>query len=178
MEPVSRRRLLAASGGAILASALVGKGVVSADNSQQPNGPSPWARRWDVLMNMRGWESMREPAAGTMMATGPFQVAGTVYPVGAVRPDGTVVTGADSVGDSRAFWWIYDATRGRGVATMVISTDEGDLVFTGLAEGARVETWAVTGGTGRFKGANGEADVWWYNRDVGAFRVTVDIGTI
>jgi hypothetical protein len=113
-----------------------------------------------------------------MMATGPFTVAGTIYPVGAVRPDGTVVAGADSVGDSRAHGWIYDAARGRGVATMVLSTDEGDVVLTGVAGGGREDRWSVTGGTERFRGAGGDATVWWYNRDVGAFRITLHIGTI
>jgi hypothetical protein len=104
-------------------------------------------------------------------------VTGAIYPVTALM-GGSVPSGVDEVGTARAFGWIYDARRGRGVGTIVLSIDdEGDLVLSGLQE-SREDTWAVTGGTDRFHGARGDATVRWYSREAGAFRIDLHIATI
>jgi hypothetical protein len=91
---------------------------------------------------------------------------------------GSVPAGVDDVGTARAFGYIYDSRRGRGVTNLVLSIDEeGDLILAGLSE-SRGEEWAVTGGTGRFQGAKGDATVWWYSREQGAFRIDLHIATI
>jgi hypothetical protein len=175
LEPISRRRLLAAGGGAIVAGAVLGKTDVAAQTHPRP--PSPWDRRWDVLLDIRGWQAVREPAAGDVAPAGPFEVTGAIYPVTALI-GGSVPSGVDEVGTARAFGWIYDARRGRGVGTIVLSIDdEGDIVLSGLQESS-TDTWAVTGGTDRFHGARGDATVRWYNRAAGAFRIDLHIATI
>jgi hypothetical protein len=120
---------------------------------------------------------MRERASGDMVPAGPFEVSGNVYPVTALA-GGSVPSGVDELGTARAFGWVYDSRRGRGVQTMVLSIDDqGDIILTGNTE-SRGEIWAVTGGTERFHGASGAASIWWYNREAGAFRIDLHIGTI
>lgn len=127
---------------------------------------------------MQGWQAIRERGSGDALPAGPFEVAGRIYPVATLRGDGTVPSGVDDVGTARAFGWIYDSRRGRGIGNLVLQIDdEGEVALSGVLEGARQESMSVVGGTERFRGASGEATVLWYNQPMGLFRVTLHIAT-
>jgi hypothetical protein len=168
LEPISRWRLLAASGGAILAGMFGSKAALALDPSPMPV-PSPWSRRWDVLMTMPSGT----PATGMMM------MDGAVYPVGAVSPAGSVATGFREVGSASVMANITNATRGEGMYNVQITIDgQGDVLLAGGLEGRGDESLAIIGGTGRFKDARGEAYIMWYNRTAGAMRVSLNMTTI
>ena len=171
MEPISRRRLLAASGGAVLAGVLGSSAALALDAGPMPV-PSPWARRYDVVINMGG-------AGATPPAAGPVSMDGTVYPVGAVDGGGNVMSGVRPLGTARVTGMLYDAARGRGAYMIILSVDgQGDVVLSGVLEGTRDDKVAVVGGTDRFNGVGGEAWIMWYNRAAGAMRATLNITTI
>ena len=170
MEPISRRRLLAAGGGAVVAGVLGSKSALALDPGPMPV-PSPWARRYDILLNMRG--------EGAPAAAGPVNFEGVVYPVGAIGGDGTVASGVRPLGTARVTGQVWDAQRGLGAYMITLSVDaQGDVILAGTLEGAREDLIAVVGGTERFNGVKGEAWVLWYNRPAGAMRATLNITTI
>lgn len=143
--------------------------------------PSPWARRYDVLLNVRAAGPAAGPAEAPPAAQAVSTVSydGVVFPVGAVDGAGNVATGVRPVGTARATGVLYDPARGRGVYTIVLSIDaQGDVILNGTLEGTREDLVAVVGGTERFNGVGGEAWILWYNRAVGAMRATLNITTI
>jgi hypothetical protein len=140
---------------------------------------SPWARRYDVVLNVRAIDFSSPPAAGATFAEGPFTVEGTVYPVATVSGDGTVPSSVMPVGTARSTGWITDARRGDAVTTLVLDIDtHGQIILSGMLEGTREDTLSILGGNGAFKDARGEAWVGWYNRAAGAMRVVLNMATI
>jgi hypothetical protein len=202
LELISRRRLLAASGGAVLAGVLGSKAALALDPGPMP-APSPWSRRWDIVLNMRAATTgggggggagagaragadadaaapaAAAPAAQAAQAGGPVTMDGLVYPVGAVGGDGSVASGVRPVGTVRVTGTVYDPARGRGAYMMIISIDaQGDVILSGVLESAREDVVSVLGGTERFAGVGGDALIMWYNRPAGALRASLNITTI
>lgn len=78
------------------------------------------------------------------------------YPDGSLNADGTVKPGADTNGAFRCWGWIFDAGTGAGVVAQEFALNRrGTIQIQGLEGDVR----AVTGGTGRFRNARGQARV-------------------
>jgi hypothetical protein len=164
VDKISRRKLLTTGGGAAVLGALM---VPAAVNAQERPIRSPWAFTLDVAL---------EP--GPAMTAGAFSMGGTIFKGLSLGGDGTVPSAARPIGAYRSWGMTYDPARaplggyaGTHTFEIIASPDggEGELVAEGVA-GRRVP---VVGGVGRFRGANGQADVTWLSPT--AFRVVFDI---
>ena len=161
MDLLSRRKLLTGGGSAALLGVIAGHGVAQAQ-ADKPIA-SPWAMVVDIAID--------RPA--TPPAAGPFYTTATVYRGGALS-GGAPASGAAPIGSARAWGHIWDASRppGAGGAVGTVAMDiagQGEIVFAGELDG-RV---AIVGGTGNFRGANGQADI--APLGPGMLRVTLDI---
>jgi len=99
-------------------------------------------------------------AAGTPPPAGAYYVSGAIYSGGTLGGDGSVPSGAQRVGTQRGWGWRFDPSL-PGVAGMVATasfdiTGRGQIVLGGATIGGRR---AILGGTGEFRGANGQVDV-------------------
>src|SRR5205809_996892 len=65
LERVTRRRLLAAGGGAVLASAVVGTANAQVGGADKPF-QSPWALTFDVMLDPRSMDSLRQPGGAVI----------------------------------------------------------------------------------------------------------------
>ena len=163
LERISRRQLLTTGGGAALFGAILGPGIAQAQ-ADKPIA-SPWTLVYDIALDM--------PTGPP--ATGAFYGTGSIYRGGALS-GGAPASGAVRLGTVRAWGWGWDASLppGAGGAGGTVSLDvagEGEIVIAGVLDN-RV---AIVGGTGAFRGANGQAD----SAMIGpaALRVWLDITT-
>jgi hypothetical protein len=158
MERVSRRRLLAAGGSAALASAVIGGGVAAAQATRPPGQPLlQWLERY-ILVNDTGRSGTARPASGANVPTGPAYFTGTVWKDGDVGTSGPN-SGAGSKGTYRLSIWVYaGGTNPAGVGTGTIDlAGRGKIILAG--GGGPAGSFAVTGGTGEFANAGGEARI-------------------
>src|SRR4030095_9918775 len=105
MEPVSRRKLLAAGSGVALASALVSASAASAQQITQPPGTPKldWLDRYVLSLNQQAADFIRQPAAAGQTVNGPAYFTGTLWDPRDVGSDGTPAAGAMQKGAYRAF---------------------------------------------------------------------------
>jgi len=152
LERVSRRRLLAASGGAVLASGLIAQGA-----SAQADKPrrSPWDLAFDVAI-----DPAPGAVAGTPPPAGAYYSSGVIYAAGTLGGDGSVPSGARPIGTQRGWGWRFDPSRpgpaGQVATASLEIAGRGQIVLGGATIGGRR---AILGGTGEFRGANGQADI-------------------
>lgn len=89
---------------------------------------------------------------------GPFYVEGKIYPPGTLNMDGTAPAGATSVGNFRCWGFLADSAISGGVVPIVSQEFEifgrGKIATQGLEDES---PRAVTGGTGDFRLARGQA---------------------
>jgi hypothetical protein len=158
MERVSRRHLLAAGGSAALASAVIGGGVAAAQATRPPGQPLlQWLERY-ILVNDTGRSGTSRPASGSSVPTGPAYFTGTIWKDGDVGASGPN-SGAGSVGTFRLSVWVYAGgtnPAGVGIGTIDLA-GRGKIILAGGSGPAG--SFAVTGGTGEFSKAGGEARV-------------------
>jgi hypothetical protein len=162
MERVSRRRLLAAGGSAALASAVIGGGVAAAQPTRPPGQPLlQWLERY-ILVNDTGRSGTARPASGSNIPTGPAYFTGTIWKDGDVGTSGPN-SGAGSVGTYRLSVWVFaGGTNPASVGTGTIDlAGRGKIVLAG--GGGPAGSFAVTGGTGEFAKAGGEARVAYFS---------------
>lgn len=159
MEGVTRRQLLTGGGGAALVAALFGQGVARAQEDKPRR--SPWALTVDVVVDLGALDPVRQSAAGAAGPTGPFWVTGAIYPDRTLGVDGSLPEGAQRIGTYTCWGWIWDPARpgflpgaGVGATQSFHLTGHGELVASGVED----HRFPITGGTGRFRGANGQAD--------------------
>ena len=147
MERVSRRRLLAAGGGAVVAGSVVAQ--VANAQSDKPRR-SPWDVTFDIVI---------DTSAGAPRALGAFYTTGAIYTGGTLGNDGVLPPGAQPIGTIRAWGWRYDtAGTGPGGSVDTVSweiTGRGQIIGGGATLAGRR---AILGGTGEFRGANGQVD--------------------
>jgi hypothetical protein len=159
MERVSRRRLLAAGGSAAIASAVIGGGVAAAQATRPPGQPLlNWLERYILVLDPARSGTARTAADRNNVPTGPAYFTGTLYKDGDVGPSGPNA-GAGSVGTARLSVWVYAG--GTNPASVGIGTIDlaarGKITLAG--GGGPAGSFAVTGGTGEFSKAGGEARV-------------------
>lgn len=150
MERLSRRKLLTGGGSAALLGAIVGTGVAQAQ-ADKPIA-SPWAFVVDVAVNPDAIASVARGAAG------PFYLTGNIYRSGTLGGDGTVPSGAVPIGTYRCWGWTWDPSRIFAASGATQSFDiggRGEIVANGILD----ERSPLTGGTGEWRGANGQADI-------------------
>ncbi len=164
MEAISRRKLRATGGGA----AVLGAVLAPAVSAQERPIRSPWAFTVDIALD----------AAPAMALAGPFFVGGKIFKGLSLGGDGTPPSTARVTGTYRSWGWAYDPARlPRGGGTAADSFDisaspdggEGELVAEGLLD----RRFPVVAGKGRFRSANGQAEITWLSPT--AFRVAFDI---
>jgi len=163
VERVSRRSLLTTGGGAALIGAILGPGIAQAQ-ADKPIA-SPWSMVVDVAMD--------PPSAAP--AVGPFYGTATVYRGGALS-GGAPASGAAPIGSARVWGHVWDPSRPPGsVGAGVVGTvavdiaGQGEIVIAGVLD----ERAAIVGGTGNFRGVNGQSDA--QQLGPGMLRVTLDI---
>jgi hypothetical protein len=159
MEPVSRRKLLAAGSGVALATALVGASTASAQQNEPPGRPKlEWLDRYVLSVNQQAGDFFRQPPAANQVSTGPAYFTGTLWDPRDVGADGLPTAGAMQRGTYRAFAWIYVAGTPIPQFAAVHSFDffgMGQVIAGGVTD----NSVAVTGGTGTFRDARGEIRV-------------------
>jgi len=178
METVSRRNLLAASGSAALAGALLGNGIVAAQTTGGPGGlgrqlkgPGWWVFRVELVVDVRGADSVRQ-ATGNAAPSGPFYSTGRFYKEGSVNRDGTLTSSANQLGNYRAWGWTYSTVSGD-----FLGSHEFDFFGLGklIASGTTELSIPVTGGTANFAQAKGEARAALTNQAAGVYTIEFEI---
>jgi len=175
METVSRRNLLAAGGGAALVGALFGNGLAAAQQQtglgRQLKGPGWWVWRIDLVVDVRSADAVRT-ATGNLAPSGPFYVTGRFYKEGSVNRDGTLTTTAQQLGNYRSWGWTYSTVSGD-----FLGSHEFDYFGLGklVAAGTTELSVPVTGGTGNFAQAKGEARAALVNQAGGVYTVEFEI---
>jgi hypothetical protein len=173
MERIDRRQLLAAGGGAALLSAIMGTGLVSAQQGTARTGPTlgvgyvkDWVLRYNVIIDPATISQTRTATTSGAITTGPFYFSGPIYAEGGINTDGTVSTSAIVKGVHRAYGWVFDAATPN--AFILQSFD-----FFGLGKltsnSTTIGPAAVTGGTGQYKTAQGEVRAAVLNAARGAY---------
>jgi hypothetical protein len=145
MERISRRKLVATGASAAAVAALAVPGAALA---QRP-GPGWWIFRVGLVMDARA-DTIRT-AQGAVLPRGPVMLTGTFYKEDMINADGSPRSGATPYGNWRFQGWNY------GTGWIGIHSFDfmgiGELTATGTSE----ISVPVTGGTGDFKTASGEA---------------------
>jgi hypothetical protein len=160
MEPVSRRKLLAAGSGVALASALVSASAASAQQITQPPGTPKldWLDRYVLSVSQTASDFIRQPSTPNQFVNGPAYFTGSLWDPRDVGTDGTPAAGAMQKGSFRAFAWIYVA--GTPIPQFVgVHTYDFFGLGQVIASGVTDNSVAVTGGTGTFRDARGEIRV-------------------
>ena len=173
MEKITRRNLLAVSGGAAAVGALALPGIAAAQPPRPLPGPGWWIFKIDLIIDSNTADSVREDSIGGRTApTGPYYVTGRFYEENDVNNDGTVRSGAQQLGVYRAWGWGYGA-----VARETLTTREYDWFGKGklLVAGTSERSTPVTGGTGFFKQVRGEERTAIVNLNAGAYRVEFEL---
>jgi len=176
METVSRRNLLAAGGGAALVGALFGNGLAAAQQQttglgRQLKGPGWWVWRVQLVLDVRSVDAVRT-ATGNMAPSGPFYSTGRFYKEGSVNTDGTLSTTAQQLGNYRGWGWTYSAVSGD-----FLGSHEFDYFGLGklIAVGTSELSVPVSGGTGNFAQAKGEARAALVNQAAGVYTIEFEI---
>jgi len=179
LERVSRRRLLAAGGGAVLAGAVVGQTVANAQADRPER--SPWGLTFDVVLEAApaaaapaaGAPAAAAPAAEMAMQAGAFYMSGAVYEAGSLGADGTPGANSKRVGTLRVWGWNFDPSRPGATGSVANAslelTRRGQFVLGG---GVVADHVGILAGTGEFRGANGQAAL--YMISANAARVVLD----
>jgi hypothetical protein len=178
MERIDRRQLLAAGGGAAMLSAIMGTGLVSAQQgTAQTRGPVPgtvisWLLRYNVVIDPATISQTRTATTAGAITTGPFYFSGPIYAEGDIGTDAAVRSGAQLKGVHRAYGWVFDPATPNA---FVIQTF--DLFGLGklTTNSTTIGTSVITGGTGEFKTAQGEARAAILNAARGAYLIEFDM---
>lgn len=164
MDKISRRRLLTATGGAAVMAAVVGNGLAMAYENNPRRSP------WDLIVDVVTDPATRPSAAG------PFVLTGRIFRGGTLRPDGSIPDGAIQIGTYTCWGWSWEPSRptqlpgaGAGGTQSFNIVGGGELVANGILD----NRCCITGGTGTFRDASGQADA--VVLAPGAFRVTFDL---
>jgi hypothetical protein len=162
---------MATSATASIAAAIVGGSSVMA----QPGQPliSKWLLNLEFTFDPRTLDQGRTGAALATPVPGPVYLAGTLYEAGSLNADGTVKSDAIVRGNHRFAGWLYDpaAMNVAGVHTFDIF-GRGKVVVTGATDALNAP---VSGGTGEFKFAQGEARVGVINRTNLAYALVLEL---
>jgi hypothetical protein len=126
---------------------------------------SPWSMVLEVEL---------DGAIAGPSSAGPFSVTGGVFrrPTSAVN---VASNGAERVGTYRAWGWAWDPSRplgGSGAVQSFELTGRGEIVLTGMHDAMA----SITGGTGDFRGASGQAEI--VPLGASAFQVTFDLTSL
>jgi hypothetical protein len=149
MERVSRRKLVAAGASAAAVAALAAPGAALAQQTRPVIGPDWWIFRVGLVMDT-SIDALRA-AEGTTPARGPLMMTGAFYHQDDINADGSPRSGTSPQGRWRFQGWNY------GAGWLGIHSFDfiglGELTATGTSE----LSVPVTGGTGTFRTATGEA---------------------
>jgi len=176
METVSRRNLLAAGGGAALVGALFGNGLAAAQQQtglgRQLKGPGWWVWRVQLVLDVRSADAVRTATSSNTAPSGPFYVTGRFYKEGSVNTDGTLAATSQQLGNYRGWGWTYSTVSGD-----FLGTHEFDYFGLGklIAAGTTELSVPVSGGTGNFAQAKGEARAALVNQGAGVYTVEFEI---
>ncbi len=146
--------------------------IVGRQTARTPEGSPAHVRRGgglklDVAPDLSTFDAVREAEPGDATPTGPFYVAGSIYPPGTLDPDGAVPEGAAPIGTFRCWGWLFDGSAGLAVVSQAFELDgAGEIQVQGVEDDRR----AVTGGTGRFRNVRGEGRFEVLNPENLAFR--------
>jgi hypothetical protein len=173
MEMISRRNLLAASGGAAAVGALALPGIAAAQQPRPVPGFTWWVFKLDLVIDLASGDAARQAAAGsTVPPSGPFYVTGRFYKEGDVNRDGSLRSGAMQLGVYRSWGWGYNPVTGEA-----LSMHEFDWFGKGklLAAGTTDTSVPVTGGTGDYKQVRGEVRADIMSASAGAYRLEFEL---
>jgi hypothetical protein len=147
-QSITRRRLLAASGGTAVAGTFVG----AAEASAKKGG----GKKLTVEVAVTAFDSVRPPVPPAPNPTGPYFAAGDIYPKGGLKPDGTPKAGAKKLGTYRCHGWMYDAQSGANLSSQtLIFKDRGTITLIGGEPGPA----AIAGGTQSYRNSRGQGTV-------------------
>ena len=162
---------MATSATASVAAAIVGGSSVMA----QPGQPliSKWLLNLEFTFDPRTLDQGRTGAPPTTPTAGPVYLAGTLYDAGSLNADGTVKSDAVVRGNHRFAGWLYDpaAMNVAGVHTFDIF-GRGKIVVAGASDALNAP---VSGGTGEFKFAQGEARIGVISRTNLAYALVLEL---
>lgn len=146
VQKISRRRMLGLA---------IGTGIVVAGAAVGQSGKAKAHSQLTVEVAPNLLDTMREPAEGDVVPTGPFYSEGPIYPEGTLDEEGVAPEEAQAIGTFRCWGWFWD-----GSGTFPSGSANQSYEFDGLgeiqAQGQDMFTKAVTGGSGAFRDISGE----------------------
>lgn len=133
-----------------------GKGNEHGDDDPETHDDHQETSALEVVPDLLKFDSARELALGETYPTGPFYIEGPIYAQGSLDPTGVPLPTAILIGLFRSWGWIVDPLTGHGVVNQSFEIDgKGSIQL----QGSDSEKRAVTGGTGKFRNARGEATI-------------------